>query len=228
MPISKRTAKDEVNQLHDYNIRIKTREIYLHPRIDSDDGGVEYGMTTQFVKNLDLLANQNSRNILVRMQSPGGSWPDGVAVYDAIISSTAPVTILAYGYASSMTSVILQAADKRVLMPHTEFMVHFGHISDDNSYLNFVSGSDFLKVTTQRMLKLYAKRCIQGEHFKRRYKAITEEKVMQYIDRVIKERGDWFMTPEEAVYFGMADGILGEQGFETIEKIRTNKKWVSS
>ena len=226
MPISKRTAKDEINQLHDYNIRIKTREIYLHPRIDSDDGGVEYGMATQFVKNLDLLANQNSRNILVRMQSPGGSWPDGVAVYDSIIASTSPVTIIAYGYASSMTSVILQAADKRVLMPHTEFMVHFGHISDDNSYLNFVSGSDFLKITTQRMLKIYAKRCINGEHFKRRYKAITEEKVMQYIDRVIKERGDWLMTPEESVYYGFADGILGDQGFETIEKIRTNKKWV--
>ena len=98
------------------------------------------------------------------MQSPGGSWPDGVAVYDSIIASTSPVTIIAYGYASSMTSVILQAADKRVLMPHTEFMVHFGHISDDNSYLNFVSGSDFLKITTQRPSKLIENSLILALH----------------------------------------------------------------
>ena len=225
MPVSKRTAKDEIYQLHDYNINIKTREVYLHPRTDSDDGGVEYGMAVNFIKNLNLLCGQNDRNVLVRMQTCGGDWNQGMAIYDSVIASSAPVTILSYAYARSMSSIILQAADKRVFMPHTEFMVHFGTLSDENSYLNFVSGTDFVKISTQRMLKAYAKRCILGEHFKRRYKSITEEKVMQYIERMMKEKGDWWMTAEEAIYYGMGDGILGEKGFETIEKIRINKKF---
>lgn len=225
----KRIPKDDINhfiyQLHDYNINIKSREIYLHSRCDFDEEqGVEFVMATHFIKNLNFLSTQNKENILVRMHTLGGNWQDGIAIYDAIKLVEAPVTILAYAWARSMSSIIFQAADNRVLMPDTDFMVHFGTMADENSYLNFMSGAEFSKKATDRMLQIYAKRCINGTHFVTRYKSLTEDKVMSFIDRKMKEKGDWWMTADEAVYYGFSDGIFGEPGFETVEKIRVNKK----
>ena len=221
--------KSELEQLisdvHSFGINYHGRELYLHPRTDSEFPGVEYGMAVQFVKNLDFLNNQSPNNVLVRMQTMGGDWSDGMAIYDAITFSVAPVTILSYAHARSMSSIILQAADCRVFMPHTEFMVHFGTQADENSYLNYVSGADFSKIQTERMLRAYAKRCIWGEHFQKRYKGVTEEKVMDYIKHRMQEKGDWWMKADEAVYYGFADGIFGQPGYETLAEIRVEAKW---
>jgi len=35
----------------------------------------------------------------------------------------------------------------------------------------------------------------------------------------LKDKEDWWISPDEAKFFGFCDGILGEEGFETIESI---------
>ncbi len=47
---------------------------------------------------------------------------------------------------------------------------------------------------------------------------------MTFIDQKIKQVGDWYMMPDEAVYYGFADGVYGEKGFETQAKIRSGRK----
>jgi len=74
------------------------------------------------------------------------------------------------------------------------------------------------------MLRIYAKRCINGEHFQNRYKTLTEDKVMAFLARKMQERGDWWLDAEKAVYYGFADCVLGWPGYETLDKIRINKK----
>ena len=138
MPIKKRTKrilKDDISQLHDYHICIKTREIYLHSRYGFDEeGGVEFEMATHFIKNINFLCSQNNSNILVRAQTSGGLWSDGIAIYDAVRLAEAPVTMLSYACARSMSSIILQAADNRVFMPDKDFMVHHGTLADERTY----------------------------------------------------------------------------------------------
>ena len=46
------------------------------------------------------------------MHSVGGNWNDGMAIFDAIELCQSYVTIIVYGQAESMSSIILQAADK--------------------------------------------------------------------------------------------------------------------
>jgi ATP-dependent protease ClpP protease subunit len=157
-------------------------------------------------------------------ESCGGCWFDGMAMFDSIMFATAPITILAYTRVCSMSTIILQAADNRVLMPNADFMVHFGTESEENHYLGFMTGADFRKKYTPKMLSIYAKRCINGKFFQEYYKTPTEEKVMRFIDKQIKDKGDWWMTSDEAVHYGFADGVLGQPGFETVEKIRINRK----
>jgi ATP-dependent Clp protease protease subunit len=228
MPVKKirKRVPNDVSQIHDFNLSIRNREIYLHSRSDFDEElGVDFHLSTHFIKNLNFLCAQNNSNILVRMHEDlGGSWTNGMAIFDAMTFSVAPITMLVYSGACSMSSIILQAADNRVLMPHADLMVHFGTESEENSYLGFMSSADFRKKYTPKMLKIYAKRCIKGKFFQEYYKTPTEEKVMRFIEKQMKEKGDWWMDSEEAVNYGFADGVLGQPGFETIEKIRTNRK----
>jgi len=126
-------SKDSIDRvaynLHEYQVIPETREIFLHRHIHSESGddgdgcGIDYRAATRFIKNLTLLNNQGHDNIFVHMESRGGDWADGMAIYDAIKASESPVIILAYAHARSMTSIIIQAATVRVMMPSAIFLI---------------------------------------------------------------------------------------------------------
>jgi ATP-dependent protease ClpP protease subunit len=225
--IPKNKVDQILHNVHEHQCNGFSREIFLHSHYSDDDPGVEYRMATTFVKNMRVLDADNTGNILIHMHSPGGEWNDGMAMFNAIVLAKNPVTIVAYGYAASMSSIMLQAADIRIMMPDTDFMIHYGNISEANNYLAFISSADREKKVILRMLKIYAKRCIVGSYFKTRYKSLDEDKVISFLERKIKERGDWWLTAEESVYYGFADGILGTKGFENIDtdKVRVTKKF---
>ena len=119
-----------LNDIHSYGININAREIYLHSHHShGEEPGIEFKMATTFIKNLHVLESNGSDPVLVHMHTVGGEWNDGIAIFNAIEFSPCPVMILVYGHAVSMGSIILQAADKRILMPDIDFMIHFGEIS---------------------------------------------------------------------------------------------------
>jgi len=212
---------------HSHNVNVFTREIFLHGYYgsgDSEEPGVEYRMATTFEKNMRILDQEGQTNVLVHMHTFGGNWNDGMGMYNAIEFARSPTTILAYAHARSMSSIILQAASKRVMMPDSEFMIHYGTEGNEDHYLAFMSAADASKKVAERMLRIYAKRCINGEYFQNHYKTLTEDKVMAFLTRKMQERGDWWLDAEKSVYYGFCDGVLGDQGFETMDKIRNAKK----
>jgi ATP-dependent protease ClpP protease subunit len=137
------------------------------------------------------------------MQSIGGEWADGMAIYDSIILCKSYVTIISYGQAESMSSIILQAADNRLLTPNSYFMAHYGSTSLSCDYLNAINWMDFEKRLSNKMLEIYAKRCLDGEFFEGK----DENQVKKYLSTKLKS-GDWFLEPAEAVYYGFADGVV--------------------
>jgi ATP-dependent protease ClpP protease subunit len=74
----------------------------------------------------------------------------------------------------------------------------------------------------QRMLEIFAERAVSGKYFKDR--KFSLKRTATFIDQKIKQHGDWYLMPEEAVYYGLADGILGNKGFETMAKVKSAKK----
>jgi len=223
--ISKRSVSVEqlISEIHNHHINHLNREVYLHGYVDADEEpGVEYRMATSFVKNLHILEYQNSQNILVHMHTIGGNWSDGMAIFDAIRLSRSPVTILGYAQASSMSGIVFQAADKRVLMPDCEMMIHHGSIAIDENTIAAKSAIDQNERNCKRMIEVFAERAVEGKYFKDR--KLSARRTMNFIDQKIKQVGDWYLMPDEAVYYGFADGILGEKGFETIPKIRSGRK----
>lgn len=213
-----------ISDVHNHNINNQSRELYLHGHIDSydEEPGVDYRMSTSFIKNIHLLQSQSFKNILVHMHTIGGSWHDGMAMFNSMRFSKCPITILAYAQASSMSGVVLQAADKRILTPDCELMIHHGSISLDDNTMAVKSAVDQNEKYCKRMLQIFAQRAILGKYFKDRNFGI--KKTMSFIDSKIRQSSDWYLSAEEAVYYGFSDGILGDKGFESLSKIRSGRK----
>ena len=212
-----------ISEIHNHHINHLTREIYLHGYVDADEEpGVDYRMATSFIKNLHILGLQNRQNVLVHMHTIGGNWSDGMAIFNSIRLSSAPITIVGYAQASSMSGIVFQAADKRVLMPDCEIMIHHGSLALDDSTMAVKSAVDQNEKCCRRILQIFAERAVAGAYFKER--KYTVRKAMNFIDQKIKQNSDWYLMPEEAVYYGFADGILGEKGFETVSKARSGRK----
>ena len=202
--------KDLLYDLHNYGSNLDTREIFLHNYYSSDDDnpGVEYKMSNNFLKNIRALEIKSDKPIIIHMQSVGGEWSDGMAIYDAIQMSRCHVTIIAYGQAESMSSIIFQAADKRFITPNTYFMSHYGSTSAGGEYLSVQNWVKYEKYICDTMIDIYAQSCIGGKFFKEKYGPSPDvEKVKTYLLRKLKS-GDWYINAEDAVHYGFADGII--------------------
>jgi len=223
--IAKRNVSAEqlISEIHEHHINHLNREIYLHGYMDApEEPGVDYRMATSFIKNMHILEQQSSQNILVHMHTIGGVWSDGMAIFNSIRLSKSPVTIIGYAQASSMSGIVFQAADKRILMPDCEMMIHHGSIALDDNTVAVKSAVDQNEKSCKRMLEIFAEKAIMGKYFQDRKYSLR--KTITFIDSKIKQNSDWYLMPDEAVYYGLADGIFGEKGFETYAKIRSGKK----
>lgn len=223
--ITKRSVSVEqlISEIHNHHINNLNREIYLHGYVDApEEPGVDYRMATTFIKNLHILELQNSQSILVHMHTIGGSWSDGMAIFDAIGLAKSPVVIIGYAQASSMSGIVFQAADKRVLMPDCEMMIHHGSIALDDNTMAVKSAVDQNERNCRRMLEIFAERAVGGKYFKDRKMSL--KRAATFIDQKIRQTGDWYLMPDEAVYYGFADGIFGEKGLETMARVRGVRK----
>ena len=200
--------KDKLYDFHNYGCNLRTREIFLHNHFgnnDEENPGVEYKMSNTFIKNLRSLDQENNNEILIHMQSVGGEWADGMAIFDAITMCRSKVNIIVYGQAESMSSIILQAADRRLMTPYSYFMCHYGSTDAGGHYLDVQNLVKYEKHICEIMMDIYAKRCVKGKYFKEQEN--DKDKVKKFLYRKLKS-GDWYMTPKDAVYYGFADGII--------------------
>ena len=212
---------DTVSDVQSYGIDVKNREIYLHGYLSNtdEDPGVDYKMAATFYKNIRILDQISKEPILIHMHSIGGSWNDGMAIFDAIQLAKSYVTIISYGQAESMSSIILQAADKRVMMPNSYFMCHFGSSGYSGNYLDVQKGAAFEKRITELMLDIYTQSCLNGKYFKEQYTEPTFEKVKNYLKRKFKD-GDWYLDANESVYYGFSDLVLNTRKFSSIDSLK--------
>lgn len=73
---------------------------------------------------VDELKAVTTSKINLRLNSPGGSVFDGIAIANAIRSHPATVTVYVDSLAASIASVIAMSGDRLVMMPQSQIMVH--------------------------------------------------------------------------------------------------------
>ena len=199
---------DRLGDIHSYGLDVKNREIFLQNKEEAENPGVDYRMSQMFLKNITVLERNGDEPIIIYMQSEGGCWYSGMGIYDAIKQSRSKISIVAYNQVESMSSIIFQAADRRVLMPNCNFMCHFGSSELSGDFLSAQNFAMVDKLNMQNMVNIYADRCVKtGKYFKDRQDSLS--KVKTYIKRKMKD-GDWYLTAEQAVFYGFADAVFSK------------------
>jgi ATP-dependent Clp endopeptidase proteolytic subunit ClpP len=95
-------------------------EIFIYGDI-GDSWDDESTTAAQFVKDL---AGLDSTDITLRINSPGGSVTDGLAIYNALKRHPAKVTTEIDGIAASIASLIAMAGDTVNMASNALFMIH--------------------------------------------------------------------------------------------------------
>lgn len=212
---------DTMADVHTYGLDVKSREIYLHGYVSNcdEDPGVDYRMAANFIKNIRLLDLMNNDPIFIHMHSIGGEWNDGMAMYDAISLTKSYVTIITYGQAESMSSVLFQSADNRVMMPNAYFMSHFGSSVYSGNFFDAQNAAKFDLTILDTMLDIYTESCMSGKYFKEHYDPIDEDKVKSFLRRKLKS-GDWYLNAHESVYYGLSDCVLSTRKYPSIDSLK--------
>ena len=214
----------QLNNIHDYNIDIENREIYLHSYIDdAEEGGVDYRSAIFLEKNLRYLNLLSLEPILIHMHMPGGDWQDCLGIYDAIKASKAKTIIIAYAKVESSSSVVLQSADLRILMPNTNVLIHYGSFSLDGEHSKAAASSiQWNEKECDKMVDIFTDRCINSMIYKEKnWKKMMAKK---HIISQLANKCDWILTADEAVRYGFADGILGTKKYPNIDYIKNLMK----
>lgn len=165
-----------------------SRELFLTSMIDQQS-------SCELIKSLVYLDRQDSSEITIYINSPGGEVMSGLAVYDQISMMRSPVRTVCIGTAASMGAIIFLAGSRRQMYPHSQLMIH------DPSYeRNDISGLKPHEVR-QELDKLNEVQKTVAE--------IISEKTGKPLKEVYKlTANDTFLTAQEAVASGFADEIV--------------------
>lgn len=200
--MSRRIVKDDIDKFFDCDIYVPTRTIYMgSASYDAEHGesGCDGAMAERVIKALHILdssAPSGDKPITIIMNNIGGDEYHGFAIYDAIKACKNHVTIQVMGHAMSMGSIILQAADKRVMAPTSRQMIHYGTWGvHDHAKTAQQWAKEGAKIDSW-MENMYLARIRQKR------KSFNLESLQKMLDH------DTFLTAEESVKMGLADEIL--------------------
>jgi ATP-dependent protease ClpP protease subunit len=136
------------------------------------------------------LAAITASQIELRLNSPGGEVFDGIAIMNALRSHPASVTAYVDGMALSAASFILQAADKRVMRPQAQLMIHDAMGIAVGNAADMQQMADELDRISDTISVIYAER--------------GDGTAAKWRERM---RAETWYGPDEAVAAGLADEV---------------------
>jgi len=171
-----------------FSLLLKERIVFLGTPINDQVANV---IVAQL---LHLDREDSEREISLYINSPGGEIAAGLAIYDTMQLVRAPVSTIAVGRAASMATVLLTAgaAGRRYALPHATIHLH--------QPLGGVQGQAAdIEIAAREILRM---RDLM-ERILMRHTKLTAEQIARFTDR------DFYMTPEQAVEYGLIDQVLG-------------------
>jgi ATP-dependent Clp protease protease subunit len=174
-----------------YSRLLRDRIVFLGREVEEDIANV-------IVAQLLLLAAENAEtDISLYVNSPGGSAYAGMAIYDAMQHVRPDVRTICFGMGMSAAAMIVAggAPGKRFALPNAKLMIHQGSAGYRGAPSDIEIAAQEIVATTRQMAAIIAS-----------HTGHDVERVMRDIDR------DRFMTPEEAVEYGLIDEVLTPPG----------------
>ena len=146
------------------------------------------------VAQMLLLDSENpEKDIMLYINSPGGSVTAGFAIYDTMQHIRADVSTICLGQAASMGAFLLSsgAKGKRMALPHSRVLIH--------QPLGGAQGqATDIEIQAAEILRI-----------KKSLNEILASNTGQAFSKIEKDTDrDYIMTPEEALEYGMIDKVI--------------------
>ena len=170
-----------------YSRLLKERIIFLAGPID------DYIANIVIAQLLFLESEDSKKDIMLYINSPGGSVTAGLAIYDAMQHIKPDVSTICVGVAASMGAVLLSAGTKgkRLGLPNSEVMIHQvmggaeGQASD-------------IEISAKHILKI-----------KDKLNKILAKNTGKSVSQIEKDSDrDNYMSADEAKKYGLIDKVL--------------------
>jgi ATP-dependent Clp protease protease subunit len=171
-----------------YSRLLKDRIVILGTAINDE-------VANTIVAQLLFLESQDkTKDIKLYVNSPGGSVTAGLAIYDTMQHVSCDVSTICMGMAASMGAVILAggAKGKRFALPNSEVMIHQPLGGMEGQATDIKIHAEHILKTREQLNKILQKHSGQ-----------TLKKIEEDTER------DNFMSPKQAVEYGLVDKILG-------------------
>ena len=166
---------------------LRERIIFLGTQIDDM-------VANLIVAQLLLLDSENpEKDIMLYINSPGGSVTAGFAIYDTMQHIRADVSTICLGQAASMGAFLLSsgAKGKRLALPHSRVLIH--------QPLGGAQGqATDIEIQANEIIRI-----------KKSLNSILASNTGQPLKKIEKDTDrDYIMTADEAVEYGMIDKVI--------------------
>ena len=146
------------------------------------------------VAQMLLLDSENpEKDIMLYINSPGGSVTAGFAIYDTMQHIRADVSTICLGQAASMGAFLLAAGakGKRMALPHSRVLIH--------QPLGGAQGqATDIEIQAAEIIRI-----------KKSLNEILAANTGQSLKKIEKDTDrDYIMTPQEALEYGMIDKVV--------------------
>jgi ATP-dependent Clp protease, protease subunit len=173
-----------------YNRLFLERIIFLGREVDDD-------IANKIIAEMLYLDSEDpGKDIILYINSPGGSVSAGLAIFDTMQHIKSDVATICVGLAASMGSFLLTAGTKgkRLALPHSRIMIHQP------------SGGTRGQATD---IEIEAREIIRIRHQLNNIYANTTGQTLQKIEKDMDR--DFFMSAAEAKEYGLVDRVIEEK-----------------
>ena len=177
-----------VKEMNPYNKLFEERIIFLGVQID------DASANDVMAQLITLESIDPDRDILMYINSPGGSMTSMMAIYDTMQYIQPEIQTFCLGQAASAAAVILAAGSKgkRMALPNSRILIHQPAVES-----GYGQSSD-LEIQAREILRMRA----AMENILAAHTGQDEEQVRRDTER------DKFFTAEEAKQYGLVDEVL--------------------
>lgn len=165
----------------------------LEDRIILLCGEIDDHLANNIVAQLLYLDSLNNENINLYINSNGGSVTAGLAIYDTMNYIKSDVSTICIGLAASMGAFLLSsgAKGKRYSLPNADILIHQPSGGAQGQATELKIAAEHILKTKDKLNKILAK---------------NTGKKLEVIENDVER--DFYMTPEEALAYGIVDKIL--------------------
>ena len=173
-----------------YSRLLEDRIIFLSGEIDDNTANL-------IVAQLIFLEGKDpDKDIMMYINSPGGSVVAGMAIYDTMNYIKCDVNTICVGMAASMAAVLLSAGakGKRYALPNSEIMIHQPLGGAQGQASDIAIHAEHIKKTKKRLNRILANNSGQP---------------LEVIERDTDR--DNFLSSEQALKYGLIDKIFDKR-----------------